>query len=161
MIKIVISWVYYTIPSGLNFFGTFWSFLFNFLIFIVWLRITEKAEVPEMRIWFISLIKSDLKWCIHLSRSLYLNFNYLVSVTACWPVSPRQKAHVAKFFGWHRLIRSVWRASKFSVFKNDWNCNFVRSLHHLFWLQLLSAPFGHYFSTFLNYIVWLRITDEG
>ena len=29
------------------------------------------------------------KWCIHLSRRLYLNFNYLVSVTAGGPVSPR------------------------------------------------------------------------
>ena len=35
------------------------------------------------------LIKSDLKWCIHLSRSLLLYFNYLVSVTDGWPVSPR------------------------------------------------------------------------
>ena len=25
-----------------------------------------------MRIWSILLIKSDLKWCIHLSRSLFL-----------------------------------------------------------------------------------------
>ena len=35
----------------------------------------------------VNLIR--LKWCIHLSRSLFLNFNYLVSVTACGPVSPR------------------------------------------------------------------------
>ena len=28
-----------------------------------------------MRIWSISLIQSDLKWCIHLSRSLYLYCN--------------------------------------------------------------------------------------
>ena len=35
------------------------------------------------------LIKSDLKWCIHISRSLFLYFNYLVSVTAGGPVSPR------------------------------------------------------------------------
>ena len=27
-----------------------------------------------MSIWFISLIYSDWKWCIHLSRSLYLKF---------------------------------------------------------------------------------------
>ena len=27
-----------------------------------------------MRIWSILLIKSDLKWCIHLSRSLFLYF---------------------------------------------------------------------------------------
>ena len=36
-----------------------------------------------------TLIKSDLKWCIHLSRSLYLYFNYLVSVTAGGPRSHR------------------------------------------------------------------------
>ena len=47
------------------------------------------GSIPEMRIWSILLIKSDLKWCIHLSRSLYLYFNYLVSVTAGGPRSPR------------------------------------------------------------------------
>ena len=31
--------------------------------------------MPEMRIWSVSLIKSYLKWCIHLSRSLYLYLN--------------------------------------------------------------------------------------
>ena len=30
------------------------------------------GPVPEMRSWPILLIKSDLKWCIHLSRSLFL-----------------------------------------------------------------------------------------
>ena len=33
-------------------------------------------------------------------------------------------AHVAKFYGRLRLIRSVLRASKFSVFEIDWKCNF-------------------------------------
>ena len=42
-------------------------------------------------IWSIFQIKSDLKWCIHLSRSLFLYLNYLVSVTAGHggPRSPR------------------------------------------------------------------------
>ena len=40
--------------------------------------------------------------------SLYLNFNYLVSVTAGGPESPR--VHVAKFYGRFRLIRSVLEA---------------------------------------------------
>ena len=31
---------------------------------------------------------SDIKWCIHISKSLFLYFNYLVSVTAGGPVSP-------------------------------------------------------------------------
>ena len=34
-----------------------------------------------MRIWFILLIKSDLKWCIHLSRSLHLYFMYNLEFT--------------------------------------------------------------------------------
>ena len=42
----------------------------------------------------------------------------------------------------------ICRASKFSVFKIDRNCNFVGLLHHPFWLQLILALFGHYFSTF-------------
>ena len=36
------------------------------------IRITDEGSVPEMRIWSILLIKSDLKWCIHLSKSLFL-----------------------------------------------------------------------------------------
>ena len=44
--------------------------------------------VPEMRIRSILLIKSDIKWCIHLNRSLLLYCNYLVSFTACEPVAP-------------------------------------------------------------------------
>ena len=54
-------------------FRHFW--VINFLPcvnYFVWLKITDKGLVPEMRIWSISLIKSDLKWCVHLSRSLYL-----------------------------------------------------------------------------------------
>ena len=35
----------------------------------------KRISVPEMRIWSILLIKSDLKWCIHLSRSLFLYSN--------------------------------------------------------------------------------------
>ena len=50
---------------------------------------TDEGSVPEMRIWSILLIKSDLKWCIRLSRSVFLCFNYLVSVTTGGPVSPQ------------------------------------------------------------------------
>ena len=56
------------------------------------------------------------------------------------------RAHVAKFYGRLRLICSVWRASKVSVFKIDRNCNFVGLLHHRFWLQFILILFCHYFS---------------
>ena len=46
---------------------------FNFLNYFVWLRITDEGSVPEMRIWSILLIKCDLKWSKHLSRSLFVN----------------------------------------------------------------------------------------
>ena len=76
-------------PLALASFGTFWALFFNLFDYFLWLRITDEGSIPEMRIWSILLIKSDLKWCIHLSRSLYLYFNYLVSVTAGGPRSPR------------------------------------------------------------------------
>ena len=66
----------------------------------------------------------------------------------CWWTGGSPRAHVARFYGRLQLIRSVWRASKFSVFKIDRNCSFVGLLHHPFWLQFILAPFGHYFSTF-------------
>ena len=44
--------------------------------------ITYEVSVPEMRIWSILLIKSDLKMVYTFGRTLFLNFNYLVSVTA-------------------------------------------------------------------------------
>ena len=60
-------------PFGFTLFGQFWAYIFKFLNYFLWLRITDEGSVPEMRIWSISLIKSDLKWCIHLSRSLFFN----------------------------------------------------------------------------------------
>ena len=89
LFEIVILWVYYTVPFGLSLFRYFWTSLFLFLNYFVWLRITDEGSVPEMRIWSILLIKSVLKWCIHLSRRLFSYLNYLVSVTAGGPESPR------------------------------------------------------------------------
>ena len=39
-----------------------------------------------MRIWSILLIKSDLKWCIHLSRSLFSYLFDICSVLGCFTV---------------------------------------------------------------------------
>ena len=53
------------------------------------LRITDEGLVPEMRIWSMLKIKSKLKWCKRLSKSLFLYFNYLVNVTTDGPESSR------------------------------------------------------------------------
>ena len=68
MIEIVILGGYYTILLK-SLFDHYLS-LFQFH----WQRITNEGSIPEVRIRSISFIKSDLKWCIHLSRSLYLYF---------------------------------------------------------------------------------------
>ena len=42
---------------------------------MVCVMVCVRLSVPEMRIWSILLIKSDLK-CIHLSRSLFFYFDF-------------------------------------------------------------------------------------
>ena len=71
LFEILILWVHYDNPFGFSFFRHFWASLFNFLNYFVRLRITDEGSVPEMRIWSILFIKSELKWCIHLSRSFF------------------------------------------------------------------------------------------
>ena len=55
---------------------------FQLLNLLLWLRTTGEGSVPEMRIWSIFLIKSDLKWCLHLGRSLVLYCISYISVIA-------------------------------------------------------------------------------
>ena len=92
--EIVILWVYYTILFGFSLFRHFWVSHFNFLNYFVWLRITDEGSVLEMRIWSILLIKSDLKWRIHLSKSFYLysvdyrNWLDLIILLLLMPVLP-------------------------------------------------------------------------
>ena len=57
--------------------ASFWHFLaiiFTLRNHLIWLRMTDDPGIwlPEMRIWSILLIWSNLKWCIHLSISLFL-----------------------------------------------------------------------------------------
>ena len=125
-------------------------------------RFAEHAifnRLPEMRMWSILLILSDLKWCKHHSRSLFFIFQ-LLGECHCWWTSESPRAHVTKFYGRLRLIRSVLRASKFSVLKLIEIVILWVFLHHPCWLQLVLALSDCHFQ-FLNYFVWLRIPDEG
>ena len=73
--EIVILWVMTPSLLASACFGTIGASICNFWNYCVWLRITDEGSVPEMRIWSILLIKSDLKLCIHLSRILFLYSN--------------------------------------------------------------------------------------
>ena len=96
-------------------FGSFGTSFSNFLNNFVWLRITDEGSVPEIRNWYILLIKSDLKWCIHLGRSL---FNILTT----WWVSLLVDQWVPESTC-SQVLRStlvdscILRASKFFVLK--------------------------------------------
>ena len=108
-IEIVILWIYYMVSLFASAsIGTFVTSLFNFLNYYVWLIITDEGSVPEMRIWSILLMKSDIKWSIHLDLFLYFNhFTNLVSVTAGGHESPwGLRVHAAKFYGRLQLIDS-------------------------------------------------------
>ena len=69
-----------------------------------WPRITDEGSVSEMRIWSILLIKSDFKWCIHLSRSLFSYCN------GPWVLHPYQVSS--------KSIKQFWRS---------WNANNLRT----------------------------------
>ena len=56
-------------PFWLQLVLTLWVHLFQLIKYFVWPRITDQGSLPEMRIWSILLIKSDLKWCIHVHHS--------------------------------------------------------------------------------------------
>ena len=74
MVSKEILWVYFTIPFGFSLFLALLDITFQLLkLSPFWLRITDEGSVPEMRIWSILLIKSDLRCtCIYFSRSLFL-----------------------------------------------------------------------------------------
>ena len=101
---------------------------------------------------------SVLKWCIHLSRSLFYYFNYLVSVTAGGPWVPEDTCS--------QVLRSTsvdsWRlrASKFPVLKLMEIVILWVYYTIPFGLSLVLALSDNYFN-FWNNFVLLRITDEG
>ena len=78
-------------PFWLQLVFAFWGNNFQ-LLNPLWLKITDEGSLPEIRIWSILLNKSDLKWCILLSRSHFL---YLLRKT--WiPVSSTCTEEVVK-----------------------------------------------------------------
>ena len=50
---------------------------------------THFTNLLSVRSTSVTDLITNLKWCIHLSRSFFSYFNYLVSVTAGGPRSPR------------------------------------------------------------------------
>ena len=126
-IQIVILWVYYTIPFGFTLFWHFWAYIFNFLNYFLWLRITDEGSVPEMRIWSTLLIKSDLKWCIHLSRSLFFNFYLYPCDLELWSSNPKMYTALLQSLSTNKpnLRQIGWKTAE-KWWNTSWT-NFQRS----------------------------------
>ena len=86
--EIVIVWVYYTILFGFSLIWHFLGITFHFLNYFGKGSLI-RVHYPKCAYGSILFIKSGLKWCIHLGKSIFSHFNYLVSVTAGGPRSPR------------------------------------------------------------------------
>ena len=91
------------------------------------------------RVKFLLLgLLQDIRWYIQLSSSLYLNFNYLVSVTAGGPVSPRG----------HMLSSSSVDFGWFVAFGEHQNFPCLKLIEIVIWGFI---PVG--FSLFLHFLV--------
>ena len=77
---ILLDETYSAYPFWIPLILTLLGVTFQLLNFFVWLRITAEGSVPEMRIWSILSIKSDLKWCIHVrSKERQIDINSINS----------------------------------------------------------------------------------
>ena len=136
---------------------TFVTSLFNFLNYFVWLRITDEGSIPEMRIHEIrfKMLYMYTTWSLFIFQPLHS-----LGECHCWWTRESLRAHVAKFYGRLQLIRSVSRASTFSVLK------FIDIVIFGVYLTfpLVSVCFGFFLISLFNlfiYFVWPRITDDG
>ena len=114
-IEIAILWIYYMASiSASASFGTFVTFLFNFLSYFIWLKIIDEGSVPFM-VHIVNEIRFKM---VYTSWSLFI-FQPLHSLGEChcWWTRESLRAHAAKFYGRVQLIRIVSRASTFSVLK--------------------------------------------
>ena len=109
----------------------------------------------------VHIVNEILFKMVYTSWSLFI-FQLLHSLGEChcWLTRESQRAHAAKFYGRLQLIRSVSRASTFSVLK------FIEIVIFGVYSPSLLAPacFGTFVISlfnFFSYFVWLRITDDG
>ena len=68
LIEIVMFWGYYTIPFGFSLFCHILDITFQLLKLLCLAKITDEGSLPEMHLWSILLIKSDLKWSLFIFR---------------------------------------------------------------------------------------------
>ena len=137
------------IPFGFSFFYYFCDISFQLFKLLClaknhwWVSCTWNTHMVHM--------KSDLKWCT-TSWSLFI-FQPLHSLGEChcWWTRESLRTHAAKFYGRLQLIRSVLRASIFSVLKFIQIVIFGVCSLSLFGFSL----FGHFGISLFNFLATL------
>ena len=76
----------------------------------------NKTNTSDKETSFLDLIVKVFGSYVHTCTIVYDKGKDFGCECHCWWTSESPRAHVAKFYGRLRLIRSVGRASKFSVF---------------------------------------------
>ena len=122
--------------------------IFYYTLF--WVRITGDGSTPEMSIWSFLLIQSGFKM-VYQSK-----IKFLFCMSIIWWVSllidnRSPSAYVDRFYDWRRLLRSVLRASNFSLFKTD---NFIALLHYPWLFQPVLTLLGRDILIFYNTLFW-------
>ena len=108
---------------------------------------TRSGNVNEdIYIMHIQFNRKYFRYNAHLSWSLFLYFNYLLSVTAGGPESP--EGTCSQVFRITSIDSKRFESITIFCVKIDRNYNFVGLLHHSFWLYLVSALLGIFFQLF-------------
>ena len=79
--KIVIFWDYYTIPLNFSLFWHFWGINLLLLKLVCLAKDYWGGFSTRIAHMVHIVVKSDLKWCIHLSRSL---LSYKICIQIVW-----------------------------------------------------------------------------
>ena len=91
-------------------------------------RLNDEGSVPEMRTWTILLIESGLKWCIHLSRSPFLNF------------SKQFGNNLENFFSHFLTVSRVWLEGRSVLSSAFVYCNTFSFSFFLYYCEVIMYP---------------------
>ena len=119
-----------------------------------------RFENPSVLLFCLThFLKSVLKWCIHLVRSIFSFFKPL-GECHCWWTRESQKAYIAKFYGQLQLIRSILGHQNFPRLK----LIEIVILWVYYTTPLSFSLFSHFWDIAFQLFILLfclKITDEG
>ena len=131
----------------------------------VWQRVTEDGSVPEMRIWSILLIQSDLVWSMHLGKSIFL---YLTNeITFTMLIQIMHRINVNNFVCVNQLLcncNSVCKNFKLDLRQGTFYAlckikeKIVSNLRKLFCISSSNYSIDFVFPLYVYVRIWIKST---